>query len=186
MGNHGLQQLKNGKIIVDPQIKKYIPIIKEVNEILQKKLDTCTGFSFDYKKLSLTVHYRACSEDYEAKKKILKTINDLNLNPFLKIIEGRKLIEIRPAIGHNKGTILQEFILENHIKQIIYLGDDTNDIDAFNKLKELTHQKIIQGINIAVDSNETPDYVKNTADFYVKNINETYSFLKWLCHGNTN
>ena len=46
MGNHGLQQYENGKITVDPKVIEYIPVIKEINEILQRELDPCNGFQF--------------------------------------------------------------------------------------------------------------------------------------------
>jgi trehalose 6-phosphate phosphatase len=183
MGNHGLQKFKNGKIVEDPRVIPYIPVIKDIKNNLQQELDICNGFSFDYKKLSLTVHYNSCTSKDKAREKILDTISAMNINNLIKIVEGRGLIEIRPPVGHDKGTIIQEFVFENHINKIMYLGDDVNDISAFNKLKELRTQKMIQCVNILVNSDETPNYVKETADFYVKNVGETQKLLSWLGEG---
>jgi trehalose 6-phosphate phosphatase len=180
MGNHGLQRLKNGKIVVDPRVEAYIPIIKEIYNELNSKLNCVDGFKFDYKKLSLTVHHNKCRSKFEAKKEILNTISTMALGKLVKVVEGRDLVEIRPPIGDDKGSVLQKFISENNIKRIIYLGDDINDVCAFKKLDELNQDHMVTGISIAVNSEEVPEFVKESANFYVENIHETYNFLKWL------
>lgn len=185
MGNHGLERFKNGKLVVDSRVKSYIPVINDINKFLHEKLELSEGFSFDYKTLSLTVHYNSCEDKIRAKKKILDLISTTSLGKLVKVVEGRDLLEIRPPVGHDKGTILQKFISENNIKKIIYLGDDINDVCAFEKLEELNQQHKIVGVSVAVNSNETPNYVKEAANFYVDNVQETYKFLNWLCgqHG---
>lgn len=180
MGNHGLQRIKNGEIVTDSRVNAYIPIIKEIYGELSHKLKCSKGFSFDYKTLSLTVHYNECNPKCRAKKEILDTISTLSLGKFVKVIEGRDLLEIRPPVGDDKGTVLQKFISENHIKKIIYLGDDVNDVCAFKKLKELSQKHEVTGISIAVNSKEVPEHVKESANFYVENVRETFKFLKWL------
>ncbi|MDD3985478.1 MAG: trehalose-phosphatase [Methanobacterium sp.] len=184
MGNHGLQQIKNGKIITDPRIESYIPIIKEISRELHQRFENITGISFNYKKLSLTVHYNNCNSKNKAKKELLNTIYNLKKGKLVKIIEGRELLEIRPPVGYDKGSVLHEFISENHIKKIIYIGDDINDISAFRKLKELSEKNEVKGISIAVNSIGTPEEVKESANFYVENVKETYNFLEWLSDHN--
>jgi len=109
MGNHGLQRIKDGNIVTDSRIESYIPIIKEINEELHQKLKNSKGVSFDYKKLSLTVHYNECDPKCKAKKEILDTISTLTLGKLVKVVEGRDLLEIRPPVGYDKGTVLQEY-----------------------------------------------------------------------------
>lgn len=180
IGNHGLQRIKNGKITIDPQVEAYIPIIKEIYEELTTKLEYSNGFDLEFKTLSITVHYNKCDPKCQAKKVILDTISTMTLGKLVKVIEGRDLLEIRPPVGDDKGSILQKFISENKIKKIIYLGDDINDVCAFKKLKELSQKHEITGISIAVNSKEVPDHVKKAANFYVENVQETFEFLKWL------
>lgn len=180
IGNHGMEQLKNGKIWVEGEVKKYIPLIKKLAKNLKIELEIYNCILFQDKELSFTVHYRLCDNGDEIRKKALDTIASIDDSNNLKISEGRKVIEIRPPVGHNKGSILQKFIFENNIRKIIYLGDDITDVDAFIKLKELKSRKKIETVSIAVNSNETPGYVKQSADFYVKNVDEVYKFFKWL------
>jgi len=179
IGNHGLEQFRNGKIIVDPKVKDYIPVIKRVADRIQKELDDYDCILFQDKELSFTVHYRLCNDD-KIRKKALDVIAKINDSKDLKIAEGRKVIEIRPPIGHDKGTILEMFIAENNIEKLIYLGDDITDSDAFYTLNELNENKEVQTASIVVTSKETPEYVKESADFYVNSVDEVHEFFKWI------
>lgn len=183
IGNHGLEQYKNGKISIEPQVKPYIPVIKKLAKEIQKKLKDYECILFQDKELSFTVHYRLCKTGDEIRQKALEIIHSIKSSKSLKITEGRKVIEIRPPVGHDKGTVLQKFISDNHIKKIVYLGDDVTDADAFNKLNELKRGGKAETVSIMVDSKETPDYVKESADFYVKSVDEVCNFFKWFLEG---
>jgi len=180
IGNHGLEQFKNGKIRIDPEVKDFIPIIKKVGESIKKKLSDYDCILFQDKELSYTVHYRLCDNGEKIRQIALDAISEIKDSKLLKIGEGRKVIEIRPPIGHNKGTILQKLILENDIKKIIYLGDDITDSDAFAKLNELNKQKKVKSASIVVISKETPEYVKKNASYYVKSVDEIQKFFNWI------
>lgn len=180
IGNHGLEQFKNGKISIDSEVRGYIPIIKKLAQDIQKELDSYECILFQDKKLSFTVHYRLCDNWEEIRQMALDVISSRTESKQLKISEGRKVIEIRPPVGHDKGTILQKFIFDNNIKKIIYLGDDITDFDAFVKLNELKDEGKVRSVSIVVNSKETPDYVTKSANYYVNNVNEVYNFFKWF------
>ncbi|UTB32119.1 MAG: trehalose-phosphatase [Methanobacterium sp. ERen5] len=186
MGNHGLQRIKNGKIITDSRVNIYIPIIKEIYQELKNKLNDSSDFNLEYKTLSLTVHYNECYPKSCAKKEILNTISTMSLGKLVKIVEGKDLLEIRPTVGDDKGSVLQKFIKENNIKKIIYIGDDVNDVCAFKKLKELSQEQKILGVSVVVNSKEVPEHVKESGNFYVENVQETFEFLKWLSDKDVN
>lgn len=179
IGNHGLEQYKNGKIKIEESVESYIPLIKKVAQKIQDELSPYECILFQDKQLSFTVHYRLCDNTDEIRKKALDVISNIEESNKLKIVEGRMVIEIRPPIGHDKGTILQRFIVDNKIKKIIYLGDDITDSDAFIKLNELKKEGIIS-YSIVVLSDETPEYVAESANYYVKSVDEVHEFLKWL------
>ncbi len=180
IGNHGLEYLKNGEIHIDSDIEKYVPLIKEVAGKIKAKLKDKDCILFQDKGLSFTVHYRLCDDAGEIREIALDIISKVEGSKQLKIAEGRKVIEIRPPIGHDKGTIIEKLILENNIKKIVYLGDDITDADAFFKLNELNGINKVKSVNIVVSSRETPDFVKQNADFYVNNVDEIQKFFDWL------
>ena len=180
IGNHGLEELKDGKVYIDPEVEEFIPVIKEVGESIKQKLSNYDCILFQDKELSYTVHYRLCDDGEKIRKIALDAIGEIKDSNLLKIGEGRKVIEIRPPVGHNKGTILQNLILDNNIKKIIYLGDDITDTDAFIKLNELNEQEKVMAISVVVISKETPEYVKKSASYYVKSVDEIQKFFEWL------
>ena len=45
---------------------------------------------------------------------------------------GRKVLELRPPVGANKGTAVAHLLGERRLERALYAGDDTTDLDAFN------------------------------------------------------
>ena len=188
VGSHGLEYMKNGGVHVEEEVERYVPIIKEIARKLEEE-DSCNieGVLFEDKDLCFSIHYRLCKEPEKAREIILdsledalKTIKNDNRYENLKIKEGRKIVEIRPPIGYDKGTILEKLTSENQIGKVVYFGDDITDNDAFSKLNQLKCENKIDGEPVLVLSEEIPDYLKKNASFFVKNVDEVQKFFKWL------
>lgn len=182
IGSHGLEYLKDDEIYIEPEVEEYLPLIKKVAQNIQTEEELCNikNILFQEKGLCFTVHYRKCEDQEGTRRKILDAINELEGLENFKITEGRKVVEIRPKIGHDKGTILEKLINENKLEKVIYLGDDVTDVDAFNKLKELNGKDKVTGAGIVVVSEEVPEYVEENASFYVKGVEEVQKFFNWL------
>jgi trehalose 6-phosphate phosphatase len=182
IGSHGLEYLKDDEIYIEPEVEEYLPLIQKVAQNIQTEEELCNikNILFQEKGLCFTVHYRKCEDPGGTRRKILDAINELEELEKFKITEGRKVVEIRPKIGHDKGTILEKLLLENELEKIIYLGDDVTDVDAFNKLKKLKEEGKVNGVGIVVVSEEVPGYVKENASFYVNGVEEVQKFFNWL------
>jgi trehalose 6-phosphate phosphatase len=179
VGNHGMEYQKNNQTIVDPKTAIYQTEFKEIENELQCLLKI-SGILLENKKTSLTIHYRLTKNPKKARSTILNRIKDLNLSNNLITMEGRKIIEIKPQTGNNKGTIINKIVDEYQINQLIYCGDDKTDSDAFQAIKSLNEVNSFQGISVVVLSAETPDNLLENADYYVNNIEELFKFFKWL------
>ena len=182
IGSHGLEYLKDDEIYIEPEVEEYLPLIQKVAQNIQTEEELCNikNILFQEKGLCFTVHYRKCEDPEGTRRKILDAINELEGLEKFKITEGRKVVEIRPKIGHDKGTILEKLLFENALEKIIYLGDDVTDVDAFNKLKELKGEGKVNGVGIVVVSEEVPEFVKENASFYVNGVQEVQKFFNWL------
>ena len=182
IGSHGLEYLKGGEIHIEPEVEKYLPIIQKIAQNIRGMKELCNipDILFQEKGLCFTVHYRKCEDPMGTRRKILDTINEMEGLEKFKITEGRKVVEIRPKIGHDKGTILEKLVIENALEKIIYLGDDVTDVDAFNKLKGLKGEGKVNSISIVVVSEEVPEFVKESATFYVNGVEEVQKFFNWL------
>lgn len=182
VGSHGLEYLINGERRIEIDLDEYLPLIDKIEgEIKGCEISRLPGFICEDKELCLSIHYRQCENPEKVREKIMEFLLKLPESKKLKISQGRKVIDIRPPVGYDKGLILEKIIEQYKLKKIIYLGDDVTDADAFKKLKELQiKKKISRGISILVCSSEIPDYIIENADFYVENVDEVQEFFKWL------
>jgi trehalose 6-phosphate phosphatase len=181
VGNHGMEFLKNGQISIDPSVEKYLPQIKKTGQKLKNgDLSQINGLMFEDKGICYSIHYRLASSPENIREKLLTTLQDDPECKNLKISEGRRLVELKPPINLDKGTMLESIIDQYNLKKIIYLGDDITDVDAFNKLKELENEGKIKGDSFLVCSSEIPSYVKKHSSFFVNGVDEILKFFQWL------
>jgi len=181
VGNHGLEFLKNGQLFMYPEVKSYLPKIKETGQKLKDgDLSCINGLIFEDKGICFSIHYRLCNPSENVREKILDILENDPECKNLKISEGRCLVELKPPLGCDKGTILSNIIEEYSLDKIIYLGDDVTDTDAFKRLKELDDQETFRGASVLVLSDEIPSYVKKNSSFFINGVDEVLKFFKWL------
>jgi trehalose 6-phosphate phosphatase len=81
---------------------------------------------------------------------------------------GRKVLEIRPPVAANKGTAVEAVVAWRAIERALYAGDDTTDLDAFRKLRELEAAGRLETLCIGVRSAEGPPAIATEADLVVE------------------
>lgn len=181
VGNHGLEFLKDDELHMLPEVKKYLPKIRETCSSLESSdLSRLNGLRFEDKGICFCIHYRLSDDPENARRKILKNLQDDPQCNELKISEGRRIVELKPPVSCDKGTILENIIEEYNLEKVIYLGDDITDLDAFNKLKEMESKGKIRGASILVVSSEIPTYVIRNSSFFVNGVDEVLKFFQWL------
>jgi trehalose 6-phosphate phosphatase len=181
VGNHGMEYINDDEIFIDPEAVKYLADIKKISEKLKNsELSKIKGLMIEDKGICISIHYRKCEIQENARKRIIDAINDSIDTSELKLTEGRKLVELKPPISRDKGFIVEKILEKYDLNRVIYLGDDVTDFDAFTKLKELEKTGKIKTASILVLSSEIPDYVKSSSLFYVRNVDEVQRFFKWL------
>lgn len=180
VGNHGLEYIFNEEYQVADEVKKYLPQIKKSAAKINEELCNIPDILFEDKEICYSIHFRQCNEPEHVREEIIKSIKKSPESKNLQISEGRKLVELKPPSSYDKGTIIHRIIEDHNLRKVIYLGDDITDFDAFKKLKELENKGKIQGTSILVVSSEIPNYVKNSALFFVYNVNDVLKFFRWL------
>ncbi|GAB2217220.1 hypothetical protein Droror1_Dr00000392 [Drosera rotundifolia] len=185
-GSHGmeiqgpkeLKQPGNGAVLFQAA-SDFIPIINEVHAILSEKTRSTPGAKVEHNKFCLSVHFRCVDEKRWAE--LAEQVKDvLNDYPGLRLTQGRKVLEIRPAIKWDKGKAL-EFLLgslgfadaDNVFP--VYIGDDRTDEDAFKVLKERN-----KGLGILVS--KVPK--ETNASYTLQEPCEVKSFLQHLVEWN--
>jgi len=134
-GSHGFD-IKGPQVsLVQPQAKETIPLVSKIIERLKKELANIEGLIIEEKKFSTAVHYRQVEKKEEVPR--IKTVVEkvIQENKSLRLMEGKKVFEILPAIDWNKGKAVKWVMNALKINwedfSIVYIGDDTTDEDAF-------------------------------------------------------
>ena len=84
------------------------------------------------------------------------------------------LLEIRPTHALNKGDALSELAAEYRLDALMFVGDDTTDIDGMRRLAVLPVPTVM---GIAVVCAETPPALIDAADYFLSSVAEVMQFL---------
>lgn len=110
---------------------------EEIRRVLELYVERTPGSFVEEKTFSLVWHYRRVDREFgevrvgELKETLLQLTGNLNL----EILEGDKLIEVRP-VGISKGRAVGQWLLKEKWDLILAVGDDRTDEDMFAVLPE--------------------------------------------------
>ncbi len=163
-GNHGFDIKGQELELIMPEVQKFMPLIEKITEQLKSKLGSIEGCILEKKKFSAAVHYRLVNEkDFLLIKEEVQSI--LKQEPSLKLMNGKKVFELLPKIDWDKGKALMWVMKALNISwdthNVIYIGDDTTDENAFRILKT-------RGAGILVSSKPVASF----ADFLLNSTDE--------------
>lgn len=137
-GSHGFDIRGRDIAMIYPEAAKAIPLIEVVTGDISRRVKGIEGVLVEKKKFSVAVHYRLAPEGAASDlRQIVEAV--VNQNTSLRILEGKKVFEIMPAVDWNKGRAVR-WIMETlgigwHEATTIYIGDDTTDEDAFRTVR---------------------------------------------------
>jgi trehalose-phosphatase len=126
------------------------------------------------KGLTLSFHYRD-AKDEQAAVRALDEIADSARESDLVARYGRKVLEVLPPIGANKGTAVRHLLEGAGLKRVLVAGDDTTDIDAFRAVDEFEC-----AVRVAVMSPESPALLREYAELSVDGPPEFLELLRRL------
>lgn len=205
IGNNGLEVLTPQSVNPQPvkAARPYLHLISIVLETIEyalqnveaAELDLLEGpgwfnkLVFENKGFSASIHYRQFLNEPAIKKLLLEKVGIIVNQTGLSVEEGPKSLEIRPPIRVNKGTALSNLSELYWLNNLVYLGSDLGDLEAFKAVKQLAqaHHQIRQevmadtpeyaGLNLAVCNPETPPKLVAAADYLVDGVAGVEKFL---------
>jgi trehalose 6-phosphate phosphatase len=96
------------------------------------------------------------------------------------------VLEIRPPVPFDKGSALKRLLGEGNFEAALYAGDDTTDLDAFRKLRELSSSgHLSYSVCVGVTSAEGPPEIAGEADLTVDGPCGMGELLEALLWGRT-
>jgi trehalose-phosphatase len=96
--------------------------------VLRVQLGPPEGETIEEKGPLVGVHTRKARP--ERRRRVEEIVRAARL-PELDLIAGRRVFELRPAEGRNKGTAVRAIAASRPAAPVLYVGDDTTDEDAF-------------------------------------------------------
>jgi trehalose 6-phosphate phosphatase len=171
VGNHGLEMWREGRRVAVAVQKASREAIRLIRPRLAKLAAAVPGASLEYKGLSVSLHYRLVPGDRVARLKAAfrREVLPLVRPPALTVLNGKKVIEIRPGLNWTKGHAVMRLMKRLGRPSLlpIYIGDDRTDEDAFGALTE--------GLTIRVGAHR-----RSKARYYVRGVREVLQFLEWI------
>ncbi len=179
VGNHGLERLEPGSevAVLNPEIQ---PLAERVRRFAAERFTPeleRLGITLEDKDAIWTFHYRRAGDEDAARaalEGVAQGAHAAGLDPH----HGRKVLEIRPTAAVDKGTAVAGVLEGRELSRALFGGDDTTDVDAFRRLRELAGEGALEGVVcVGVASAETPAAVVEEADLVVEG---TEGFLRIL------
>jgi trehalose 6-phosphate phosphatase len=128
----------------------------------------------ELKGLSVAFHYRY-REDEQAAVLELEQLAELAQGEGLVARFGRKVLEVLPPVGSNKGTAVRHLRDGAGLSRALVAGDDVTDLDAFRAVEELEHK-----IRVAVLADESPSLLADHAELVLASTGEFLELLRRL------
>ncbi|HET8528092.1 MAG TPA: trehalose-phosphatase [Gaiellaceae bacterium] len=128
----------------------------------------------ELKGLSVAFHFRHREDERRAVlelEELADTARDEGLVPRF----GRKVLEVLPPVGSNKGTAVRHLLEGAGLERALVAGDDTTDIDAFRAVDELEHK-----VRVAVLAPESPRLLAEYAELVVESTGAFLDVLRRL------
>ena len=161
VGSHGLEH--------DPQAERWRRRIGELaSDAPWPARET------ELKGLSVAFHFRD-AEDERAAVRELEAIAARATDEGLVARFGRKVLEVLPPVGSNKGTAVRQLLADAGLTRALVAGDDTTDIDSFRAVEGLEC-----AVRVAVVSEESPLLLREYAEIVVGSTGEFLELLRRL------
>jgi trehalose 6-phosphate phosphatase len=161
VGSHGLE--------LDPDAQRWRQTIRDfASSVAWGEQHT------ELKGLTVAFHFRHLADEAAAVRE-LEVVAARATDEGLVARFGRKVLEVLPPIGSNKGTAVRHLLDGAGLTRALVAGDDTTDIDSFVAIDDLEN-----GVRVAVMTPESPEVLREYADIVVASTDEFLELLRRL------
>ena len=128
----------------------------------------------EVKGLTVAFHFRSRRDGQEAVRELDKIAEAARCEGLMARY-GRKVLEVLPPVGSNKGTAVRTLLEQHALRRALAAGDDTTDLDSFAALDGLE-----VAVRVAVASPEAPSALLDAADLVVESTDAFLALLRRL------
>jgi trehalose 6-phosphate phosphatase len=168
VGLHGFERLEPGaeEAVPDPAVAARAGRAREFLDGVGEERLAAAGLRREDKGAIQAVHWRGAPEApaIAEARAIAEEAAAVGLVPRW----GRKVLEIRPVDGIDKGTAAARVVDESGARLALFGGDDATDLDAMGALRSLARSgDLDHAVCVGVGSAEQPEGLADVADVLV-------------------
>lgn len=171
-GGYGAEWLADGALHRSPAVEPWIPAVAEA--VAAARREAPAGLGIEDKGFGLTLHWR---RNVETGPWALDFARGWAERTGLALQPGRRVVELRPPAGPDKGTVVEELAGSSHAA--LFAGDDAGDLAAFDALDRLAARGT-STVRMAVADEESPPDLVARADVVAHGPHEALAALAAL------
>jgi trehalose 6-phosphate phosphatase len=175
VGLHGMEEVRDGAVAVVPEAEAAREAVEATARTLSEALRGLRGAVLEHKGLALAVHFRRAADPEEAERTAAPLVHETASRNGLVVVPGRRILEVRPAGGGDKGDAVRRVIAAESLAGAMVAGDDVGDLPAFAALEGLDVR-----VRVAVASDEAPSEILDRADLVLGSPVEFVALLRRL------
>ncbi|SFR31912.1 trehalose 6-phosphate phosphatase [Halogeometricum limi] len=170
-GNHGLELRTEGVTQVHPVAKEYQSDVSELYDALGDAFERERGVVVENKGQTLTVHHRNAPPAHaeRVRERTARLVGQVG-GETLTVRGDRQVVEVRPAVDWDKGSVVSTLERESASCLPVFLGDARTDESGFRAVER-------DGVGIRVGE---PDERATAATEFLRSPAETAALLEWF------
>jgi trehalose 6-phosphate phosphatase len=182
-GNHGYELLtpNAGEPQIDTAVQSRAELAATYAAALDREQMERLGVRLEDKGPIQALHWRG-APDEAAAAAFVERIGTQAERDGLVIHRGRKVLELRPVAGIDKGSAVRALLDDaDDVAAALYAGDDRTDLDAFRALRDLVETgRLEAAVCVGVASAEGPQQIGEEADLVIDGAEAMASVLAEL------
>jgi trehalose 6-phosphate phosphatase len=169
-GNHGFETLAPGsdEPQSDPAVAERADLTRRFVEGLEGERLRALDMRSEDKGAIQALHWRGAADE-DAAQACAEEVAEMASAAGLVPRWGRKVLEIRPIDGIDKGSAARRMLDDAGVANALFGGDDRTDLDAFGALRAMTEaSRLRTAVCVGVASDEQPEGLAERADILVE------------------
>ena len=169
-GVHGAERSRRGDahVTLSPATAPFADTMSRVRDEAERALQhlDIPGALVEDKGVMVVLHYRAAADTERAAAALQRLAEELVSKHGLWQASGKMAFELRPPLRLSKGDVVEVLVREAGLRAILFAGDDTVDLPAFDALDRLGTEGVL-AVRVAVESEEAPRELLERSDLSV-------------------
>ena len=179
VGNHGAEYLVRDRVVYAEGADEYADRIAKVFGRLRESADG-PGLIWQDKGLSASVHYRLAPDHKGARRRLAAALDLIEGAKELEVFWGKLVMELRSPLGLHKGFAVRKLVADHSLDGVLFLGDDTTDVDGMHAVRKLAEEGGLAGLGVAVLHEDSPAELLAAASYSLDGVTDVRAVLRLI------